>query len=191
MVVKNLVSAAVTGLFLSAAVGLAPAAAQQPKSLASDSVFIQSASSVGLLQVKLGQLAEKKGTSPAVVEFGKRMETDYSKANEELKAGAKQAAFPAPVLLRQHQQIVDRFNRMGRSSFDKAYMAEMVKHQSEAVRLFQRESADGRVQSLKQLASRMLPEMEQRLSLATQTARSVGVDVTALSAAASEGSATY
>jgi putative membrane protein len=191
MVVKNLVAAAVTALFLSAAGRPAPAAAPQPKSLASDSVFIQSASSAGLLLVKLGQLAEKKGTSPAVVDFGKRMVTDYSKANEELKAAAKQAAFPAPVLLRQHQQIFDRFNRMGRSSFDKAYMAEMVKHQSEEVRLCQRESADGRVQSLKQLASRMLPEMEQRLSLATETAGSVGADVTASSAAASEGSATY
>ena len=171
MVVKNLVSAAVTGLFLSAAVGLAPAAAQQPKSLASDSVFIQRAGSVGLLQVKLGKLAEKKGTSAAVVEFGKRMVTDYSKANEELKAAAKQAGFPAPVLLRQDQQIFDRFNGMGRSSFDKNYMAEMVKQHSEEVRLFQQESEGGRVQSLKQLASRMLPEMEQRLSLATADGR--------------------
>ena len=191
MVVKNLVAAAVTGLFLSAAVGPAPAAAQQPKSLASDSVFIPEASSVGLLQVKLGQLAEKKGTSPAVVEFGKRMVTDYSKANEELKAAAKEAGFPAPALLRQDQQIFDRFKRMGRSSFDKNYMAEMVEQQSDEVRLFQGESAGGRVQSLKQLASRMLPEMEQRLSLATETAGSVGVDVTASSSEASEGSATY
>jgi hypothetical protein len=47
------------------------------------------------------------------------------------------------------------------------------------------------VQSLKQLASRMLPEMEQRLSLATETAGSVGADVTASRAAAGEGSATY
>jgi putative membrane protein len=191
MVVKNLVAAMFIGLFLSAAVGQAPAAAQQPKSLASDSVFIQKASSVGLLQLKLGQLAEKKGTSPAVVEFGKRMVTDYSKANEELKAAAKAAGFPAPVLLRQDQQTFDLFNRTGRSSFDKAYMAEMVKQHREEVRLFQGESAGGRVQSLKQLASRMLPEMEQRLSLATRTAGSVGADVTASSAAASEGSATY
>jgi putative membrane protein len=190
MVVKNLVAALVTGLFLSAAMGSSPAAAQQPKSLASDSVFIQRAGSVGLLQVKLGQLAEKKGTSPAVVEFGKRMVTDYSKANEELKAAAKVAGFPAPALLRQDQQIFDRFNGKGRSSFDKAYMAQMVAHHSEEVRLFQGESAGGRVQSLKQLAARMLPEMEQRLSLATETAGSVGVDVTASSAAASEGSAT-
>jgi len=190
MVVKNLVAAAVTGMFLSVAGGPAPVAAQQPKSLASDSVFIQRAGSGGLLQVKLGQLAEKKGTSPAVVEFGKRMVTDYSKANEELKAAAKEAAFLAPALLRQDQQVFDRFNGMGRSSFDKAYMAEMVKQHREVVQLFQGESTGGRVQSLKQLASRMLPEMEQRLGLATETAGSVGADVTASSAGASEGSAT-
>ena len=191
MVVKNLVAAAVTGMFLSVAGGPAPAAAQQPKSLASDSVFIQRAGSGGLLQVKLGQLAEKKGTSPAVVEFGKRMVTDYSKANDELKAAAKVAGYPAPVLLRQDQQIFDRFNGTGRSSFDKAYMAQMVAQHNEEVRLFKGESAGGRVQSLKQLAARMLPDMEQRLSLATETAGSVGVDVTASSAAASERSGSY
>ena len=191
MVVKKLVSAAVSGLLLSAAVGLVPAAAQQPKSLASDSVFIQRAGSVGLLQVKLGKLAEKKGTSTSVVEFGKRMVTEYSKANEELKAAAKEAAFPRPVLLRQDQQILDRFYGMGGSSFDRAYMAEMVRQHSDEVRLFQRESDAGRVQSLKQLASRMLPELQQRLTLATQTAGSVGADVTASTSEAREASATY
>jgi predicted outer membrane protein len=131
MVVNNLVSVAVTALLLTVGAGAAPAAAQQPNSLASDSIFIQRAGSVGLLQVKLAQLAEKKGSSAAVVEFGKRMATDYSKANEALKAAAKQAAFPAPVLLREHQQTVSRFSGMGRSAFDKAYMAEMVRQHGE------------------------------------------------------------
>jgi putative membrane protein len=188
MVVKILVPAAVTGLLLSAAMGAAPAAAQQPVSLTTDSSFIQMAGSVGLVQVKLGKLAEKKGSSAAVMEFGRQMVTDYSKTNEELAGAAKQAAFPAPVLLRQHQQIVDRFSRMGRSSFDKDYMAEVVKHHSEVVRLFQQESESGRIQSLKQLAARMLPELQQRLTLATQTAGSVGADVTASSSEAKQGS---
>jgi putative membrane protein len=179
MVVKILVPGAVTGLLLSAAMGAVPAAAQQPVSLTTDSSFIQMAGSVGLVQVKLGKLAEKKGSSAAVMQFGRQMVTDYSKANEELAGAAKQAAFPAPVLLRQHQQIVDRFSRMGRSSFDKDYMAEVAKHHSEVVRLFQQESESGRIQSLKQLAARMLPELQQRLTLATQTAGSVGADVTA------------
>jgi len=191
MVVKNLISATVAGLFLSTLVGLTPAAAQQAKSLASDSAFTAQAGSAGLLQVKLAKLVDKKGTSTSVMEFGKRMVTDYSKTNEELKAGAKEAGFPGPVLLRQDQQTFDRFNSMGRSSFDKNYMAEMVKQHNDEVRLFQQESEGGRVQSLKQLASRMLPVMEQRLSLATETAGSVGVNVTASNAAASEGSASY
>jgi putative membrane protein len=178
---------AVAALILSAALGAPPATAQQPSSLAQDSIFIQTASSAGLLQVKLGKLAEKKGSSPAVVEFGQRMVADYSKANEELGAAAKQAAFPAPILVRQHQQIFDLFTRTGRSSFDKAYMAEMVKQHSEEVRLFQQESEGGRVQLLKQLAGKMLPDLQQRLTVATQTAGSIGARVTASAAKAGQG----
>ena len=168
--------------------GAAPAAAQQQQSLVTDSTFLQVAGSVGLLQLKLGKLAEKKGSSSAVVAFGKRMVADYTKANEQLAAAAKQSAFPAPVLLREHQQIADRFSRKGRSSFDKDYMAEMVKRHSEEVQLFRQESEGGRVQTLKLLASEMLPELEQHMALATQTAASVGADVTASSSDAGQGS---
>ena len=181
MLVKTLAFAAVTGLLLSATMGAAPATAQQV-SLTSDSVFILKAGSIGLLQAKLGKLAEQKGSSVAVVAFGKRMTADYSRANEELAEAAKQAAYPAPVLLREHKQIADRFNRMGRSSFDKAYMEEVAKNHSEAVRLFRTESENGRVTSLKQLASKMLPGLQQRLSLAAETGTSVGADVTSTSA---------
>lgn len=180
MAVRILTPVAVTAVLFSAAtLNPSPAAAQQSKSLASDSVFIQTAASAGLLQVKLGQLAEKKGSSPAVVEFGKRMVADYTKANESFASAAKQAAFPSPVLLRQDKELFNRFQGMGRSSFDKNYMAEMVKQHSEEVRLFQQEAEGGRVQSLKQLASSMLPELQQRLTVATETAGTVGVQVTA------------
>jgi putative membrane protein len=116
------------------------------------------------------------------------MVSDYSKASQDLAGAAKQAAFPAPVLLRQHQQIFDRFNSTGRSSFDKAYMAEMVTQHSQEVQRLQQESQHGRVQSLKQLASAMLPDSQQRLALATETASSVGADVTASTTGAGQGS---
>jgi putative membrane protein len=181
MLVKTLAYAAVTGLLLSATMGAAPATAQQA-SLTSDSLFILKAGSISLLQSKLAKLAERKGSSVAVVDFGKRMAADYSKVNEELAAAAKGAAYPAPVILREHKQIAERFNGMSRSSFDKAYMEEVVKHHSESVRLFQEEAENGRVASLKQVASKMLPDMEQRLSLAAETGGSVGADVTSKSA---------
>jgi putative membrane protein len=187
MIVKFLAPAAVTGLLLSAIVGAAPAAAQQA-GLAADSSFIATASSLGLLQVKLGKMAQEKGSSPGVKDFGKRMVDEYSQANQQLAAGAKQAAYPSPVMLRQHRIVLDRFSKMGGSSFDKDYMAEMVNEHGDAVRLFQEEAKDGRVASLKQLASSMLPTVQQHLALATETAGSVGADVTASTKRERQGS---
>jgi putative membrane protein len=185
MTIKFLPMAAFTGLLLSGVVKAVPAGAQVSGSqagLAADSTFIQMAGSLGLLQAKLGALAEKKGKSPTVKDFGKRMVDEYTKVNQELAAGAKQAAFPAPVILRQHKQLLDRFSSMGGGSFDKNYMAEMVKEHDQAAQLFQQEAESGRVASLKQLASSMLPTMQQHVSLAKQTAGSVGADVTATTA---------
>jgi putative membrane protein len=190
MVVKFPAPAAVTAFLLSATVGATQAAAQtiaQPAAPASDSAFLQMVSSLALLQAKLGKLAEDKGSSPAVREFGKRMVSDYSKVNEEL-AAAKQAAYPAPVMLRQHRQLYDRFRGTGGSSFDKKYMAEAVNDHSLAVSLYRQESESGRVASLKQLAASMLPRAEEHRTLATETARSVGADVTATASREKQGS---
>ena len=173
----RLLAPALAGLVLTAAVGPTQAVAQQ--AMASDSVFIQKAASLGLLQAKLGKLAQEKGSSPSVRDFGKRMVADYTKANEELAAGAKQAAYPAPVLLREDRQVYDRLSGTGRGSFDQKYMAQMVAQYADAVRLFRQESDKGRVVSLKQLATSMLPTVQQHMSLATQTAGAVGADVTA------------
>ena len=179
MRVTHLVSSAIAGLALSAVVGVAPASAQRSTALVSDSTFMQAASSIGLLQAKLAKLAQDKGTSPAVQELGKRLAADYAKINQELAAAAKQAAFPSPTLMRQHQQIFNRFDHMGKSSFDKAYTEQVVSDHNEAVRLYQDEAESGRIASLKQLASSMLPAAQQHLAVATETAGSVGADVTA------------
>jgi putative membrane protein len=177
MLVKYLAPAVVAGLVLTAAAGPTQAMAQQ--AVATDSSFIQMAASLGLLQVKLGKLAQDKASSPSVKDFAQRMVTDYTKANEQLAAGAKGAAYPAPIMIRQHRQVYDRLGGTGRNSFDKDYMAEMVAEYREAVRLFQEESSHGRVASLKQLATSMLPTVQEHESLATQTARAAGADVTA------------
>jgi putative membrane protein len=182
MGLRFLPSAAVLCLSLNTLASVTPAAAQtaaQHTALASDSNFIQTTMSLGLLQAKLGKLAQQKGSSEVVRDFGKRMVTDYSKLNEQLAAAAKQAAYPHPVLLRPHQQTFDRFNTMGRGSFDKSYVAEMVSRHDEAAALFAAEAKSGRVQSLKQLAAGLLPDMQRYQSLAAQAAGSVGADVTA------------
>src|SRR5437773_4165115 len=49
-----------------------------------DFKFVRDAAQGGLLEVKLGELAKQKGTSPTVQKFGDQMVADHSKANDEL-----------------------------------------------------------------------------------------------------------
>jgi putative membrane protein len=183
MFAKFLVSGAVTGLLLSGAVGVAPAAAQDA-AIVADSGFIRMAGSLGLLQQKLGKLAQDRASSEAVKSFGKEMETDYSKVNEELASAAKQAAFPKPVLLREHKQQFDNFYRKSGAAFDKDYMAQTVQYQDQEVRLYEQEAKAGRVASLKQMATGKLATVQQRLAQTKQAAGVVGADETASTAEA-------
>jgi putative membrane protein len=181
MMGKVLVSVAVTVL-LGGASAAGQAAAQQSGpalTAASDSSFLQMAGSLGLLAAKLGRLAADKGSSPMVREFGQRMVTDYATANEEIAAGTRAAAYPAPVILRQHALLYERFVRIGKGSFDRKYLAEMQSQQAEAGRLFQAEAEGGTVASVKAMAARMLPAVQQRLMLARETAGAIGATVTA------------
>ena len=177
MVAKLLASAIVTGLLLTASSGVAQKAAKDV-TLSSDSSFIANASSIGLLQVQLGKLAQQKGTSPAVKEFGNRMVAEYSKLNDELAAAAKQAAYPKPVILRDDQKTLDLFVSTGKGSFDKKYMAEMVSEHGEAARLYQQESEHGKVTSLKDLATKLLPTVQEHQTLARDAAGKAGVELT-------------
>src|SRR5438105_4313352 len=52
---------------------------------ASDLAFMKGMARGGLLEVKLGELAEKNAASEAVREFGSRMVKDHSAASESLK----------------------------------------------------------------------------------------------------------
>jgi putative membrane protein len=50
----------------------------------------------GMMEVAMGKLAEQNGQSDDVKSFGKRMVTDHSKANDELKSIAQQKGIKMP-----------------------------------------------------------------------------------------------
>src|SRR6478736_5834491 len=51
----------------------------------SDEQFITKAAQGGLMEVEVGKLAQEKGSTNEVKEYGKKLEQDHSKANEQLK----------------------------------------------------------------------------------------------------------
>ena len=53
-----------------------------------DAEFARSAAEANLAEVKLGNLAQQQGTTQMIKDFGKRMVTDRSNAEDSLKTAA-------------------------------------------------------------------------------------------------------
>jgi putative membrane protein len=78
---------------------------------AKDKTFMKKAAKGGMMEVTMGKMAEQNGQSDDVKSFGKRMVTDHSKANDELKSIAQQKGVKLPTK-----------EPTGKWSSDKAYI---------------------------------------------------------------------
>jgi putative membrane protein len=139
-----------------------------------DHQFAKKAASGGMSEVKLGQLAEDKGTNPAVKEFGQRMVTDHSKANDELKSIASQENVNLPSApSKMDEAEYARLSKLSGKEFDDAYAKMMVSDHEKDIAEFRKESTSGQDPELKSFASKTLPTLESHLQQAKQMLKSV------------------
>ncbi|HWP43713.1 MAG TPA: DUF4142 domain-containing protein [Blastocatellia bacterium] len=175
---KLAISLIVIGLLLSA--GLASAARQDTKSQAAlskqDSQFVTRAAMDNMAEVELGQLAVERASNTEVKEFGQLMVDDHTKALNDIKGLATQKNVTVPTALDQkHQATKDRLSKLSGAEFDKAFMYQMVKDHEAAVKLFERQSNQGKDQALKEWAINTLPTLKNHL----QMARDISAKLTA------------
>ena len=139
-----------------------------------DSNFVKEAAQGGMMEVELGKLAQEKATSEKVKAFGKRMEQDHSKANDELKKLASDKGVQLSTALdSKHKSKVDKLSKMSGADFDKRYMSDMVSDHKEDIKKFQKEADKGKDAELKQFASQKLPTLKEHLQLAESTEKDV------------------
>lgn len=162
---KTLVGMLTVGLL-----ALAPSFAQSNSAnrlAGGDQTFVTKAAEGGLAEVQLGKLATEKASNPAVKQFGERMVTDHSKANDELKQVASQKGITLPAEPNAKQKSeYDRLSKMSGAEFDKAYMKLMVADHRTDVSEFRHESQSGSDSDVKAFAAKTLPTLETHLQLA-------------------------
>jgi putative membrane protein len=140
----------------------------------SDSDFAKEAAEGGMAEVKFGQLAQDKGASDAVKEFGKRMVDDHSRANDTLKNIAEKENMKLPLSLsKKDQSTYDKLSKLSGDAFDRAYARDMVKDHENDIASFQQEAANGRDLGIKTFASETLPTLQDHLKLAKEMMKSV------------------
>jgi putative membrane protein len=141
----------------------------------SDQSFVRQAASGGMAEVKMGQLAQDKGASDGVKNFGKMMEMDHTNAGNQLKevAGRNKITVPDKVNARD-QATYDKFSKLSGSDFDKAYADQMIMDHQKTIALFKKEMNDGQNPDLKGLATETLPTLQEHLKQAREMKEDAG-----------------
>jgi putative membrane protein len=124
-----------------------------------DKNFIQAAAKGGMMEVEMGKMGQKQAKNADVKSFASRMVADHTKANTQLKALAKKKG----VTL---NGAAPKMEKMNNATFDKDYMADMVKDHEKDVAEFEAEAKDGSDPDVKAWASKTLPTLKKHLELA-------------------------
>ncbi len=136
--------------------------------------FMKEAASGGLMEVELGKFAAEKGSHQRVKEFGKRMQTDHSKANAQLKKIASSKGVDLPTQPSgEHKSTMDKLTKLSGAEFDREYMEAMVDDHKEDIEKFQIQADKGKDPELKKFASETLPILKKHLELAQSTEKQI------------------
>lgn len=132
--------------------------------------FPQLAYSGGMMEVRLGKLAQQKASAYKVKEFGERMIHDHSMANDELKNIAKKNNIMLPDnMLPANQNTYNELSKFSGPDFDLNYMNTMVKDHKEDIKAFENASANAGNMEIRHWAQKTLPILKQHLKLAETT----------------------
>ena len=125
---------------------------------AKDKTFMHKAAKGGMMEVAMGRLAEQNGKSDDVKSFGKRMVTDHSKANNELKSIAEKKGVKLSG-----KEPSEKWNS------DKAYIDMMVKDHEKDLAEFQEEAKNGNDADVKKFAEDTAKVVQEHFDLAKKT----------------------
>ena len=139
-----------------------------------DEDFAKEAAQGGMAEVRLGQLAQEKGSNETVKEFGKRMVEDHSAANGKLRSAASRENVTLPTTLsKKEEKTYDQLSQLSGDAFDRAYAKDMVKDHQFDVAAFKEEANNGQKPAIKEFASQTLPTLQEHLKMAREMQRTV------------------
>jgi putative membrane protein len=138
--------------------------------------FLTEAIRGNLAEIKIGDLAEHKGASQAVKDFGATLAKDHAKANEKAQQAAASVGMKTPSQADfKEQTTYVELAALSGEAFDRHFIQSMVKDHEEDIAKYQNEARSGSGPAAAYARS-ILPdlrkhlEMAQRLQQETRTA---------------------
>ncbi|MGI8602222.1 MAG: DUF4142 domain-containing protein [Verrucomicrobiales bacterium] len=128
-----------------------------------DAKFIKETAECGNLEIKLGELAQQKGATAEVKDFGKKMAADHSKANEELRALASTKGISLADEPTEKKNLVEKLTNLSGAAFDEEYKEQMLKAHKKDVAAFEEASRKVKDPDLKMFIDKTLPILREHL----------------------------
>lgn len=133
----------------------------------SGQTFLEHAIGGDLAEVQLGKLAQEKGGSQGVRDFGKTLETDHSAAQQKASELAQSMGVTPPgTPPKKAQRDYDKLSKLSGAKFDREFLRHAVRDHKRDIAQYTKESkrqSDGQVA---QLAQDTLPTLEKHLQMA-------------------------
>jgi putative membrane protein len=141
-----------------------------------DASFFKHAAEGGMFEVDAGSLAQEKGSTQKVKDFGAMMVKDHSAANDKLKALAASKSITLPSSSSVGQMATKgKLDLLSGDTFDKSYIKSQLKAHRQTIALFKKERATGQDADAKAFATETLPTLRVHLKAITAIAVDAGV----------------
>ena len=141
-----------------------------------DSSFFKHAAEAGISEVEAGKLAQSKGNTQAVRDFGAMMVKDHSDANGKLKAIADAEDVKLPTTSSVAQMTSKaKLEVLTGETFDKSYIKNQITAHRETITLLKKEITTGTDAQAKSFATDVLPTVQGHLAKIRQIATDEGV----------------
>ena len=142
-----------------------------------DQDFFKHAAEGGIAEVEAGSLAQSKGNSQAVKDFGAMMVKDHTDANAKLQSIAAGENVNLPRSSGAMQMASKaKMEVLTGDTFDKAYIKNQVSAHERTVSLFKKEIASGTDAQAKAFAKETLPTVQAHLRKIRDIAAQAGVE---------------
>ena len=132
--------------------------------------FLKEAIQGNLAEVKMGKLGEEKGTTADIRDFGKRLVTDHSAANDKAKSQEAGVSPPSEPTKKQ-TETYQALSKLSGSKFDRRYIEDMVKDHKKDIAEYKRAAKSGSG-PIADYAQNALPTLQEHLRIAEKIEKS-------------------
>ncbi len=139
-----------------------------------DKRFLSKAAEAGETEMQFSQLAGTQASNPDVRSYAGMMNTDHQQMASDLQALARQKGVDLKQTDVTSEHKYKSLSSKSGMDFDKDYISDMVSDHEDAVKLFQKESTDGKDADVKAFAAKYLPTLQQHLDKANSLKSTLG-----------------